>query len=144
MSLSSDIENPYNRKPKAMVTPVTSTSTSSQAFCSTQEAIEAVQEEIKDYHSHSMSGRKQSMVMIGAGVSELKQEVFYLRTQLERSRHNEEFLRHKLAFYQQREEDELISLSMEHDKYTDSFKRKRNFSTYASANFSPNFNRSYK
>ena len=127
-----------------MITPVTSTSTASQAFSSTQEAIESVEEEIKDYHSRSMSGRQQTIQMIGAGVSELKQEVFYLRTQLERSRHNEEFLKHKLAFYQQREEDELISSSMDHDKYSDSFNRKRKYSTYAAANFPPHFNRSYK
>ena len=90
-----------------------------------------------------MSGRQQSVQMIGAGVRDLKDELYFLREQLQRSRHNEEFLKSKLAYYQQREEDELIALSMEEDHNNDSFNRKRKYSTYAAANFSPNFRRSY-
>ena len=141
-SFSSGVENPY--KPKSTTKPASASSTPFMAFSSTQEAISSVQEDLQDYRSHPMSGRQRTIEMIGSGVSKMKQEIFILRSQLERSRHLEEFLRHKLAFYQQREEDKLIYRSMEHDKAKDSFNRKKKCSTYAAAKFSPNFKRSYK
>ena len=81
--------------------------------------------------------------MIGAEVRELKEEFCFLRDHLHQSCHNEEFLKSKLAYYQQREEDKFIDLSINQDN-RDSFNRKRKYSTYAAANFSPNFRRSFK
>lgn len=144
MTFSSSIQNPYKYKPKAIIAPVSPSSTAPMTFSSTQEAIHSIENDLKEFRSHPLSGRHHSIQMIGAGVSELKQEVLYLRTQLERSRHNEDFLRSKLAYHEQREEQELISLSMQNDHQSDLFKRKRKYSTYAPANFSPNFDRCYK
>ena len=114
------------------------------SFGSTQDEIESIKKDLEEYHHHPMSGRHCSVQVIGAGVRELKDEVYCLREQLRQSRHNEHLLQNKLAFYQQREEDELIALSLEHDRQKDTTIRKRNFSTYASANYSPHFTKSYK
>ena len=84
------------------------------------------------------------MEFIGQGVRELRQEIAYLRNQLERSRQREEFLRHKLSYFERKEEDELISLSQDYDRSRDSHQKRRKFSTYENANFSPNFNRVFK
>ena len=114
------------------------------SFGSTQDKIESIKKDLEDYHHHPMSGRHRSVQVIGAGVRELKDEVYFLREQLRRSRHNEHHLQTKLAYYEQREEDELIALSLEHDRQNDTLNRKRNFSTYASVNYSPHFRKSYK
>ena len=148
------IENPYNCKPKAIVTPLcsassTSLSTSSTIssptkYSSTQEAISAVQEELQNFRAYAPSVHHKSMEFIGQGVRELKQEVLYLRNQLESARQKEEFLCRKLAYFEQKEEAELISLSQENDRSQDLFKRNQKYSRYSNANFSPNFNRVYK
>ena len=114
------------------------------SFGSTQDKIESIKKDLEDYHHHPMSGRHRSVQVIGAGVRELKDEVYFLREQLRRSRHNEHHLQTKLAYYEQREEDELIALSLEHDHHKDSSAIKQNFSTFASANYSPHFHKSYK
>ena len=111
---------------------------------STQDEIESIKKELEDYHHHPMSGRHRSVQVIGAGVRELKDEVYFLREQLRRSRHHEHLLQNKLAYYEKREEDELIALSLEHDHQNDSTAIKRNFSTFVSANYSPHFHKSYK
>ena len=91
MTFSSSIQNPYEHKPKAIIAPVSPSSSAPMTFSSTQEAIHSIENDLKEFRSHPLSGRHHSIQMIGAGVSELKQEVLYLRTQLERSRHNEDF-----------------------------------------------------
>ena len=68
------------------------------------------------------------MESIGAGVRELKQEVFHLRDLLERARRTEMYLRQKLSYFEQREEDELIALSQDHVRSAEMFNREKNMS----------------
>ena len=65
------------------------------------------------------------MESIGAGVRELKQEVFHLRELLEHARRTEMYLRQKLSYFEQREEDELIALSQDHDRSAEMFNREK-------------------
>ena len=82
-----------------------SSSAPPSTFSSTQEAFSSVENEIKSFRATSASAHQKSMEFIGQGVRELKQEISYLGDQLERSRQREDFLRHKLSYFERKEED---------------------------------------
>ena len=118
------IENLYLKRPKA-VEPDCSSSSSSLRFNCTQDAMHSVQEEISSYRNSTSSSYRPIMESIGAGVRELKQEVFHLRGLLEQARRTEMYLRQKLYYFEQREEDELIALSQDHDRSAEMFNREK-------------------
>ena len=74
---------------------------------------------------------------MGAEVRELKEEVMFLVESLQQSMRHKELLQRRLNYFEEREENELISQSMECERdkeyFSRRYSRKRNFSD----NFNP-------
>ena len=95
-----------------------------------------------------MTSREQ-FISMGEEVRDLKKEVQFLVRSLQNSMRHKEILQRKLDYFEQKEEDELIKMSLEHDEINDSHQKKYRYSSHSTAltpysrnyNFSPNFRR---
>ena len=96
-----------------------------------------------------MSSREQ-FISMGEEVRDLKQEVQFLVTSLQNSMRHKEILQRKLDYFEQKEEDELIKMSLEHDEeHNDSRQKNYRYSSHSTAltpyscnyTFSHNFRR---
>ena len=117
----------------------------SSSFSCTQEAITSVQRDIVSLRhsfppkpSTTKSSNQHLVVSMGNEVRELKKEVMFLVESLQQSMRHKELLQCRLAYFEEREEDELISQSRENERdkeyFSRRYSRKRNFSD----NFNPN------
>ena len=127
-----------------MVSPPSSitTSSSSNDFSCTQEAIDHVQNQIsdlKDTLKPTTSARQEQVVNLGREVDSLKREVFYLRESLHNSNRQNQILRNRLEDYERREEEELINRSISYENERDANNRYHNYVKYAPRNFSNGF-----
>ena len=85
----------------------------------TQEVIDAVQDGIKslkDSFPPPTKSSRDQFISMGEEVRDLKNEVKYLVRSLQNSMRHKQILQRKLEYFEQKEEDELIKISMEHDQ----------------------------
>ena len=148
---SSNIIFPDPRKRETPPSHVTPTITSSFVPPSvpsflTQEVIDSVKSDISSLRSSfpppTESSRDQ-FISMGQEVRELKKEVQYLVRSLQNSMRHKQILQRKLDYFERKEEDELVKMSMEHDEQKDHHYSKSSTAlTPFSRNsyFPPNFN----
>ena len=115
----------------------------SSPFSCTQDAISSVQRDIISLRQSippkpppSKSSNHHLVASMGAEVRELKQEVMFLVESLQQSMRHKEILQRRLNYFEEREENELISQSMEYERDKDYFSRRYS----RKRNFSDNFN----
>jgi len=142
---------------KVYITPpsfssMTPTELPSTHFSSTQETIASVKNDIESLRNsfppQTMSSRQQVVLSMGEEVRELKKEVQYLVKALQNSMRHKQILQRKLDYFEQKEEDELIKMSLEDDQREDKNRNRHHYSQPSTAltsfsrkyNFSPNFN----
>ena len=131
---------------------MTPTELPSTHFSSTQETIASVKNDIESLRNsfppQTMSSRQQVVLSMGEEVRELKKEVQYLVKALQNSMRHKQILQRKLDYFEQKEEDELIKMSLEDDQREDKNRNRHHYSQPSTAltsfsrkyNFSPNFN----
>ena len=128
-----------------MPTPSPVTTKLESVYSSTQDVINSVQKDVDCIRQAlpSISERQLAIQRLGGEVNELKGEVNFLRVQLQRAQENEQFLKRKIYYFEQREEAELIAQSIENNRQESMSQTKLKYVTYAprTFSFSPNFNK---
>jgi len=131
---------------------MTPTELPSTHFSSTQETIASVKNDIESLRNsfppQTISSRQQVVLSMGEEVRELKKEVQYLVKALQNSMRHKQILQRKLDYFEQKEEDELIKMSLEDDQRKDKNRNRHHYSQPSTAltsfsrkyKFSPNFN----
>ena len=114
------------------ILPQTSYSSTQEAITSVQRDIVSLRESFSSNRTTSKSSNHHLVVSMGKEVRELKEEVMFLVESLQQSMRHKEILQRKLTYFEEREENELISQSREYERdkeyFSRRYSRKRNFS----------------